>query len=61
MALVLDEPAEGDKVEEVHGMTFLLDAQAAARLEHYLPLRVDYDDRYWHGIRISASRQTARC
>jgi hypothetical protein len=59
--LVLDEPNEADRLEEVGGMTFLIDRQVAARLEHYLPLQVDYDDRSWFGIRVRASRRSACC
>jgi hypothetical protein len=59
VGLVLDEPTERDKVEEVGGLKFLLDGDVATRLENYLPLQVDYDDRFWMGFRIRTSRRTA--
>lgn len=48
-------------MHEVDGLKFLLDGDLAGRLEHYLPLQVDYDDQYWFGIRVRASRRTACC
>ncbi len=46
-------------MQEVGGIKFLLDGDVATRLEHYLPLQVDYDDRFWMGFRIRTSRRTA--
>jgi len=40
-------------------LTFLLDGEVVSRLEQYLPLRVDYDDKFWLGIRVTTSRRGA--
>lgn len=61
LGLVQDEPAEEDRVEQVEGMTFLMDAKLASGLERYFPIRVDYDERYWAPIRVSTSRASACC
>ena len=56
LGLVLDEPTERDTVQEVGDLKFLLDRELASSLTPYLPLQVDYDDRFWFGIRVRASR-----
>lgn len=43
-------------MHEVSGLKFLLDKTLAGHLEVYLPFRVDYDDRYWAGLRVRVSR-----
>jgi hypothetical protein len=59
--LVLDEPTERDQVEEVGGLQFVLDNEMASRLADYLPLQVDYDERFWFGVRVKPSRQGSCC
>jgi hypothetical protein len=61
VGLALDEPKDGDKVEEVDGLKFLVDDELAGNLAPYLPFLVDYDDRYWFGVRVRVSRRTAGC
>lgn len=42
-------------------MKFLMDRDLAVRLQRYLPIEVDYDDRLWFGIRVRVSRQGGCC
>ena len=59
MGLVLDEPKEKDKVEEVDGLKFLVDGEMMNGLSQYLPFQIDYDDRFWFGVRVRVSRKFA--
>jgi hypothetical protein len=43
-------------VEEVGGLRFVLDRVLAGHLERYFPFAVDYDDRFWFGLRVRPSR-----
>jgi hypothetical protein len=43
----------------MEGMSFVLDGELSKGLEPYLPLQVDYDERFWSGIRVRASRRSA--
>lgn len=61
MGLVLDEPKDADKVEEVDGLKFLVDGEMMNGLGQYLPFQVDYDDRFWFGVRVRVSRKSASC
>jgi hypothetical protein len=56
LGLVLDEPTERDKIQEVGELKFLMDRELESSLGPYLPLQVDYDDRFWFGVRVRASR-----
>ena len=58
LGLVQDEPTELDQVKEVEGLCFVLDRTLAGHLERFLPLTVDYDERYWFGLRIRPTRRT---
>ena len=58
LGLVQDEPAARDRVEEVEGLRFIVDETLAGHLERFLPLTVDFDDRFWHGLRVRPNRQT---
>jgi hypothetical protein len=35
----------------------LVDRELAGNLERYFPIRVDYDERYWFGIRVLPTRK----
>jgi len=61
VGLVLDEPKEQDKVEEVGGLKFLCDGEMLNGLGQYLPFQVDYDERFWFGVRVRVSRKAAGC
>ncbi len=56
--MVQDEPNERDKVHEADGLQFLMDQDLVGHLERYFPISVDYDDRYWYGLRVRPSRST---
>jgi hypothetical protein len=56
--LVQDEPNERDRVHEEDGLQFLIDEDLAGHLERYFPISVDYDDRYWYGLRVRPTRAT---
>lgn len=59
MGLVLDEPKEADKTEEVGGLKFVMDGEMLNGLGQYLPFQIDYDDRIWFGVRVRVSRKVA--
>jgi hypothetical protein len=61
LGLVQDEPNDKDRVEEVNGLRFLLDGTLAGHLERFFPLTVDFDDRYWTGIRVRPFRGGGCC
>lgn len=42
-------------------MQFIIDGELITGLQNYLPLQVDFDERYWHGIRVKVSRAAASC
>jgi len=59
VGLVLDEPKAEDKVEEGDGLKFVLDGEMVNGLAQYVPFQVDYDDRFWFGVRVRVSRKFA--
>jgi hypothetical protein len=61
VGLVLDEPKAEDKVEEVDGIKFLVDGEVLSGLTQYLPFQVDYDERFWFGVRVRLLRKAAGC
>jgi len=59
--LVQDEPTEQDQVHESDGMQFLMDRELVGHLERYFPINVDYDERYWYGLRVRPTRASSCC
>jgi len=59
LGLVQDEPAELDRQQEVEGLKFVVDGTVANHLERFFPLTVDFDDRFWGGIRVRPFRPSS--
>jgi hypothetical protein len=56
LGLVQDEPTDRDRTHETDGLRFLMDRELAVHLERYFPIKVDYDERYWYGLRVRPTR-----
>ncbi len=46
-------------MHEVEGMKFVLDGELMSGLSTYLPVLVDYEDRFWSGLRVRVSRRSS--
>lgn len=55
MGLALDEPREGDRTEEIDGVTFVMSERDGSLLLRGGPVRVRYADHgWWRGYRATA-------
>ena len=44
-------------MQQIEDLKFLVAGELAGKLADGLPFQIDYDDRFWFGIRVRISRR----